>query len=258
MDKARTHDSLAAFAKLTHEVDGETRIVSDPPTIVPIEEMLPDASPADVAEIFDHNFGLYTQSLAGDRRRLLERFRFVHLARKVVGVGSVGTRAWIVLLIGRDREDPLFLQVKEAPGSALEPFLGPGEFDNQGQRVVEGQRLMQAASDIFLGWFRTQGIQDGVTRDFYVRQLWDWKLSAHIEHMSPEAMRVYGSACGWTLARAHARSGDRIAIAAYLGAKPAFETAIAEFAHRYADQNERDHAALVDAVKTGRLIAKEA
>jgi uncharacterized protein (DUF2252 family) len=257
VDKARTHDSLAALAKLTHEVEGETRIVSDPPTIVPIEELLPGASAADVAEIFDVNFGIYKESLPGERRRLLERFRFVHLARKVVGVGSVATRAWIVLLIGRDRDDPLFLQVKESPGSALEPFLDPSQFDNQGQRVVEGQRLMQAASDIFLGWFRTQGIQDGLTRDFYVRQLWDWKLSAHIERMSPEAMRVYGGACGWTLARAHARSGDRIAIASYLGAKRAFETAIAEFARHYADQNERDYAALVDAVRTGRLVAKE-
>ena len=255
--KAHRHDSLAAFSKLTHDVDGEPRIISDPPLIVPIEELLRGGDATDAEHIWEDYLRLYRDSLPGDRRHLVEGFRYTDLARKVVGVGSVGTRDWIVLLLGRDGNDPLFLQLKEASASVLTPYLGPSEFDNQGQRVVEGQRLMQAASDIFLGWFRGQGVDDGVTRDFYVRQLWDWKIGEDIERMSHAGMGFYGQACGWTLARAHARSGDRIAIAAYLGSNDTFAAAIAEFAESYADQNERDYRALGDAITTGRLVAHE-
>ena len=178
--KAHRRDSVAAFSKLTHDVDGERRIISDPPMIVPIEELLRGDDATDVERISEDHLRLYRDSLPGDRRHLVDRFRYAHLARKVVGVGSVGTRDWIVLLLGRDGDDPLFLQIKEASASALTPYLAPSEFDNQGQRIVEGQRLMQAASDIFLGWLRSTGVDDGVTRDFYVRQLWDWKMDADI------------------------------------------------------------------------------
>jgi uncharacterized protein (DUF2252 family) len=256
VDKAHRHDSLAAFSKLTHDVDGEPRIISDPPLIVPIEELLRDGEATAAKHIFEVSFSLYRDSLPDELRHLVDRFRYVHLARKVVGVGSVGTRDWILLLLGRDGNDPLFLQIKEASASVLTPYIGPSEFDNQGQRVVEGQRLMQATSDIFLGWFRTQGVDD-VTRDFYVRQLWDWKMSENVESMYPGGMRFYGRSCAWTLARAHARSGDRIAIAAYLGSSDTFAAAIAEFAESYADQNERDYGALRDAVTTGRLEAQD-
>ena len=254
--KAHRHDSLAAFSKLTHDVDGEPRIISDPPLIVPIEELLRGGEATAAEHIFEVGFSLYRDSLPDERRHLIDRFRYVHFARKVVGVGSVGTRDWILLLLGRDGDDPLFLQIKEASASVLTPYIGPSEFDNQGQRVVEGQRLMQAASDIFLGWFRTQGI-DGVTRDFYVRQLWDWKMGEDVERMYPGRMRFYGRSCAWTLARAHARSGDRIAIAAYLGSSDTFPAAIAEFAESYADQNERDYGALRDAVTAGRVVSEE-
>jgi uncharacterized protein (DUF2252 family) len=255
--KAHKRNSLAAFSKLTHDVDGEPRIISDPPIVVPIEELLRGGDATAAEHIFEVNFSLYRDSLPGDRRHLVDRFRYADLARKVVGVGSVGTRDWIVLLLGRDGDDPLFLQIKEASASVLAPYLAPSAFENEGQRIVEGQHLMQAASDIFLGWFRTQGLDDGVTRDFYVRQLWDWKMGEDIERMSPAGMGFYGQACGWTLARAHARSGDRIAIAAYLGSSDTFANAIADFAETYADQNERDHRALHDAVTTGRLVAQE-
>jgi uncharacterized protein (DUF2252 family) len=185
---------------------------------------------------------------------LLEGYKLVDIARKVVGVGSVGTRAWILLLTGRDGQDPLFLQAKEAEPSVLERFVGKSKFDNHGRRVVEGQRLMQAASDIFLGWVRVEGI-DGNARDFYVRQLWDSKASADLEAMAPSTMAIYADICGWTLARAHARSGDRIAIAAYLGKGSAFDDAMGHFAEVCADQNERDHKALADAVRTKRVTA---
>jgi uncharacterized protein (DUF2252 family) len=193
--------------------------------------------------------------LSGDRRHLLERFRYADAARKVVGVGSVGTRAWIVLLLGKDNDDALFLQVKQAEPSVLEPFLGATRFANHGERVVEGQRLMQAASDIMLGWLRTTGI-DGVKRDFYVRQLWDGKGSAIVELMNPDTMTAYGGMCAWTLARAHARSGDAAAIASYLGGGDAFDRSIAAFAEAYADQNERDYDALRAAVDSGRITAQ--
>jgi uncharacterized protein (DUF2252 family) len=253
--KARTKDSLRAFAKLTEMVDGEPRIVSDPPLIVPIEEIVP---PADHHRLDDYMRGVirsYRRTLATDRRRLLERFRYVHAARKVVGVGSVGTRAWIMLLIGRDRADPLFLQFKEAQTSVLEPFLGESTFANHGQRVVEGQRLMQAASDIMLGWIRATD-PAGQRRDFYIRQLWDGKGSALVELMDPQAMTIYAQLCGRTLAKAHARSGDAIAIASYLGAGDRFDRALASFAEIYADQNERDYSALREAARSGRVAVE--
>ena len=192
--------------------------------------------------------------MPGDRQHLLDRFRYVDAARKVVGVGSVGTRAWISLLVGRDESDPLMIQVKEAEASVLEPFLGPSGFTNHGQRVVEGQRLMQTASDIMLGWARIGGI-DGVERDFYVRQLWDSKFSAEIETMDTRVLTIYGEVCGWTLAKAHARSGDAAAISSYLGAGDTFDRALATFAESYADQNESDYAAFRQAVDSGRITA---
>ncbi len=236
-------------------MDGEPRIVSDPPLIVPIDEFVPDREKASVDEAIRQLIRSYRRSLAGDRRRLLERFRYVDMARKVVGVGSVGTRAWIVLMLGRDGNDPLILQAKEAEASVLEPYLGKSAFNNHGQRVVEGQRLMQAESDILLGWLRTEGI-DGVVRDFYFRQLWDAKGSAVIEVMEPAVMARYARVCGWTLAKAHARSGDAIAIAAYLGTSDSFDKALADFAESYADQNERDYEALKAAVADGRVVAQ--
>jgi uncharacterized protein DUF2252 len=253
--KARTHDNLQAFSKLTREVDGERRIISDPPLIVPVEELLPRRDAGRFQEAMHELIRTYRRTLLGDRRRLLEDFRFTHMARKVVGVGSVGTRAWIILFTGRDGNDPLFLQAKEAQPSVLEPYVGKSRYTNAGQRVVEGQRLMQASSDIFLGWERTPGI-DGVVRDFYVRQLRDWKGSLPPEGMTPTAMSVYAQICARALARAHARSGDRIAIASYLGKSDVFDRAIATFAERYADQNEQDYAALEKAVTSRRVKAE--
>jgi uncharacterized protein (DUF2252 family) len=253
--KAKAKDSMRAFSKLTHEVDGEPRIISDPPLIVPIEELLTDEH----REWLEHALRVvlrdYRRTLPGDRRHLLEEFAMTDVARKVVGVGSVGTRAWIVLMLGRDPQDPLFLQFKEAQDSVLARFVGKSEYANQGHRVVEGQRLMQAASDVFLGWDKIEGL-DGATRDFYVRQLWDWKASADVDNMDARGLDVYGRACGWTLARAHARSGDRVAIAEYLSGGSTFDRAMGEFAESYADQNERDYAAFAAAVKSGRLTAQ--
>ena len=253
--KARTKDSTRAFNKLTRVVDGERRIVSDPPLIVPVEELLPAADAERFEGAMESLVDSYRATLQGDRRRLLEGYRVVQVARKVVGVGSVGTRCWVILLMGRDTGDPLFLQCKEAPPSVLEGFVGATEFDNNGQRVVEGQRMMQAASDILLGWLHNEGGLDDVPRDFYVRQLWDWKVSADIATMPAETFPPYGRMCAWTLARAHARSGDAIAIGSYLGAGEEFDRALMTFAERYADQNERDHEALLAAVKSGRLQA---
>jgi uncharacterized protein (DUF2252 family) len=253
--KARTRDSVQAFAKFGTEVDGEPRIVSDPPLIVPIEELLPDDDRREVMAELAMLLRTYRKTLESDKRHLLEQFRFVHLAHKVVGVGSVGTRAWIGLLLGRDGQDPLFLQMKEAQESVLARFAGRSKYANQGQRVVAGQRLMQTASDIFLGWQRVTGI-DGEQRDFYIRQLRDWKGSAEIERMNPKGMAIYARMCAWTLARAHARSGDRVAIASYLGKSDVFDNAIADFAETYADQNERDYQALADAVSSGRIKAR--
>jgi uncharacterized protein (DUF2252 family) len=252
--KTRTKDSLKAFAKLTEIVHGQARIVSDPPLIVTIEDLAGDDEHAGIEDFVSGIVRSYRRSLPTDRRQLLERFHYAHAARKVVGVGSVGTRAWIVLMEGRDAGDPLFLQAKEAEPSVLEPFLNQSAFTNHGRRVVEGQRLMQAASDLLLGWVRIPGV-DGVSRDFYVRQLWDQKGSAAVETMSPRMMTGYARLCGWTLAKAHARSGDPVAIASYLGSGPTFDRALATFAESYADQNERDYAAFRDAVDSGRLSA---
>jgi uncharacterized protein (DUF2252 family) len=254
--KARAKDSTRALEKLTHVVDGELRVLADPPLIVPAEELMAADETRDLEETLLQMLDSYRASLPADRQHLLDGYRFRHLARKVVGVGSVGTRAWIVLLTGADDSDPLFLQAKEAEASVLEPYAGASRFENHGQRVVEGQRLMQAASDIFLGWCPAVGF-DGQQRDFYVRQLWDWKRSVEIERLTPHGLELYARMCGWTLARAHARSGDRIAIAAYLGAGDAFDLAIAEFSESYADQSERDHAALVAAIDSGRIDAEE-
>ncbi len=255
MAKARSKDSLRAFSKLTEIVDGEPRFVSDPPLVTPIEELASDVEQAEIEEFVRAALGSYRRTLSADRRRLLERFRYVHAARKVVGVGSVGTRAWIVLMLGRDESDPLLLQLKEAQASVLEPFLGKSRFSKHGQRVVEGQRLMQAAGDIMLGWIRIPGL-DGLSRDFYMRQLWDGKGSAIVELMSPSVLTTYAELCGRALAQAHARSGDAIAIASYLGAGEGFDRALASFAESYADQNERDYRALQEAVTSGRLTAE--
>jgi uncharacterized protein (DUF2252 family) len=253
--KARTKDSLRAFAKLTHVVDGEPRIVSDPPLIVPLDE-LPGAGQREIAqEAVQHVIGDYRRTLPGDRRRLLDRFRYVDAAHKVVGVGSVGTRAWIVLMLGRDDTDPLFLQAKEAGASVLEPYVGKSGYSNHGQRVVEGQLLMQAASDILLGWVHEKAAE-GETHNFYVRQLWDQKGSASVETMTPRLLEDYGRLCGWTLAKAHARAGDAVGIAAYLGKGDVFDCALARFAETYADQTDRDYAALQQAVKEGRVTAE--
>jgi uncharacterized protein (DUF2252 family) len=252
---ARAKDHLRAMSKLAQNVDGEPRIVSSPPRIVPVEELSPATAGEEVEQRMRGLLRAYRRSLPIDRRHLLEGYRYRHMARRVGGVGSVGTRTWIVLLTGRDGGDPLFLQVKQAGPSVLEPYAGRERARNHGQRVVQGQRLMQVDGDIFLGWLRAAWADD-TSRDYYVRQLWDWKLGAEVELMSPARLTVYGTLCGWTLARAHARSGDRIAIAAYLGSGKAFDRAIGAFADTYADQTERDHAALEQAVRAGRVAAK--
>ncbi len=254
--KARTRDSMSAFEKLTRVVDGERRIVAEPPLIVPIADLAQGQEREELFEGLHELLRAYRNTLEFDRRELLEQFRMVDVARKVVGVGSVGTRAWIALMLGRDGEDPLFLQMKEAEASVLEEHLGPSEFSNHGERVVTGQRLMQASSDIFLGWVHNPAGLDGRERDFYARQLRDQKGSAVIEQMIPKGMAMYGGLCGWTLARAHARSGDRIAIAAYLGNGNSFDRALVQFSHAYAEQNERDYKALAKAVKTGKITAE--
>jgi uncharacterized protein (DUF2252 family) len=254
--KGERKDSSRALAKLAVKENGDVRIRADPPLIVPIRDL---ADRSGVRRLEQEARQLlssrsYLNSLPADRRRLLEHFRYADMARKVVGVGSVGTRCWVILLLGRDSSDPLFLQAKEAPRSVLERFAGRSEFPNQGQRVVEGQRLMQAASDISLGWMHQPlGIDDPKSRDLYLRQLWDSKISPDIAGMQASEMTLYSKLCAWTLARAHARSGDSIAIASYLGSSASFDRAIATFAEAYADQNERDHAALLDAIAGGRV-----
>jgi len=259
LHKARTRDSTQEVGKLTHMVDGRPRIISDPPLIVPIDELLANrqADRKFVESEISDLIGKYRRTLETDRRYLLEQFEYADLAHKVVGVGSVGTRCWIVLMLGRNVQDPLFLQVKEASDSVLSRYVGASRYANQGQRVVAGQRLMQAYSDIFLGWQRSEAGLDGRTRDFYVRQLRDWKLSIDIDSLVPSGMQMYAQLCGWTLARAHARSGDRIAIAAYLGGSDVFDKAIVQFAAAYADLNERDYDALVGAVASGRITAAQ-
>ena len=254
--KARARDSMSAFSKLTHVVDGETRIVAEPPLIVPIDDLAHGSERDEMFDALHEHLRSYRESLRHDLRVLLEQFRLTDFARKVVGVGSVGTRAWIALLLGQDGQDPLFLQLKEADASVLEEYLGPSEFENHGERVVTGQRLMQAYSDIFLGWMHLEAGLDGKPRDFYGRQLRDWKGSAEIERMTPKGLARYGRLCGWTLARAHARSGDRIAIAAYLGKSASFDRALVQFSRDYADQNERDYKTLAAAVESGRITAE--
>jgi uncharacterized protein (DUF2252 family) len=250
--KAGKKNSLKAFDRLVHEVGGEPRIISDPPLLVPAGELVSEDQREALEERIVEMLGRYRESLKGDRRHLFDSYRFVEMARKVVGVGSVGTRAWVLLMMGRDGQDPLFLQAKEAEASVLEPHLGASVFGNHGERVVEGQWLMQASSDILLGWLPAIGF-DGGKRDFYVRQLWDGKRSVDVETLPPEGLEIYGHVCGWTLARAHARSGDPIAIGAYLGKGESFDQAIADFSVRYADQNELDYGALADAAKSGRI-----
>ena len=252
--KARTRDSMQALGKLTTEVDGRRQITADPPMIVPVEDVFSDMQADAVYEEIRSVLAKYRRSLQSDRRHLLEQFTLVQVARKVVGVGSVGTRAWVVLMDALDGVEPMFLQAKEAQPSVLAEYCGRSKYHHEGERVVAGQHLMQAQSDIFLGWTRATGA-DGVDRDFYVRQLRDWKFSMPIEQMLPPGLTAYAQLCGWTLARAHARSGDRIALAAYLGGSDKFDQAIADFAERYADQNERDYAALQAAVKEGKVEA---
>jgi uncharacterized protein (DUF2252 family) len=252
--KAHTKDSTQALGKLTTVVDGRRQIISDPPMIAPIEEVFAEVQADAIYAEIHTVLGKYRRTLQSDRRHLLEQFTLVQVAQKVVGVGSVGTRARILLMDSGDGVEPLFLQAKEAQPSVLAEYCGRSQYANQGERVVAGQHLMQAQSDIFLGWTRAQG-PDGVDRDLYVRQLRDWKFSAPIEAMIPQGMRFYARLCGWTLARAHARSGDRVALASYLGGSGRFDQAIADFAETYADQNERDYAALQAAVKDGKAEA---
>jgi uncharacterized protein (DUF2252 family) len=252
--RVRTKDSMRALAKLCHTVNGQLRILGNPPFVTPIEDVVPGAEQEHLEDVVRRMIRTYRRTLPHDRRHLLESYRYVHAARKVVGVGSVGARTWILLMVGRDDTDPLFLQFKEAQASVLEPFLGKTRYTQHGQRVVEGQRMMQAAPDILLGWERIITI-DGEQRDFYIRQLWDSKGSAEIEVMDPSGLEAYGTICGWTLARAHARSGDRIAIASYLGSGDAFDRAMTAFAETYADQNDRDFRALQEAVDSGRVSA---
>jgi uncharacterized protein (DUF2252 family) len=254
--KARTRDSMSAFAKLTETVDGRVRIFDQAPLIVPLDKLVSDGEREQMYDELHALVRRYRETLEFDRRVLVEEFELADFARKVVGVGSVGTRAWIALMLGRDEHDPLFLQIKEAEASVFEPFLGPSGFANHGERVVVGQRLMQASSDIFLGWLHIDSGLDGQARDFYVRQLRDWKGSAEIEQMIPKGMAAYGRLCGWTLARAHARSGDRIAIASYLGNGSSFDRAMLDFANAYAEQNERDYRRLTKAVSSGKIVAQ--
>jgi uncharacterized protein (DUF2252 family) len=249
--KARTTDSMRAMRKLTRISGGEPKIVADPPLIVPLDDLADDD--LDVEPLINGLVGRYRRTLDTDRRHLLRQYEISDIARKVVGVGSVGTRCWIVLLFGRDGTDPLFLQVKEAQQSVLEPYAKASRHSSDGQRVVAGQRMMQAAGDALLGWICTDEGLDGERRSFYVRQLRDWKMSVDVAAMVPDGMRLYAEMCGWTLARAHARSGDRIAIAAYLGGADAFDRAVADFATAYAELNERDYQALADAAATGRI-----
>ncbi|HEX4008785.1 MAG TPA: DUF2252 domain-containing protein [Solirubrobacteraceae bacterium] len=254
LTRVRTRDSALAFTKLTEIVDGEPRIIDRSPLIVPIEKMAQGVEREEMFDALHRILVAYRNTLPDERRRLVEQFRLADLARKVVGVGSVGTRCWIALLLGRDDDQPLFLQFKEADRSVLEEYAGASPYPNHGERVVVGQRSMQATSDIFLGWVRVADPEGA--NDFYGRQLNDWKGSAEIAQLGPGALAAYGRLCGWTLARAHARTGDRHAIAGYLGSGAAFDRAILEFARAYAEQNDRDYAALQAAAASGRITAE--
>jgi uncharacterized protein (DUF2252 family) len=254
--KARARDNAQAFAKFTYEVDGDTRIVSDPPLIVPAREFLSLAEFGQLEQRLGRFLIAYARSLHHERRTLLERYTLVDLARKVVGVGSVGTHAWVALLLGRDGHDPVVMQVKEAQASVFEEYVGHSPYENAGERVVAGQRTMQAVSDIFLGWLHVDEGVDGAPHDYYVRQLRDWKGSIEVEAMDARALRVYGGLCAATLARAHARTGDSIAISAYLGRGDVFDRALLEFSGAYAEQNDRDYRTLAAAVDSGRITAE--
>ena len=255
INQALKRDHLRAFSRLVEEVDGQLQFSHRPPLLVPLEELLDLEQRERYVEVIQSFLRQYRESLQPDRRMLVEQYRFVHMARKVVGVGSVGTRAWVVLLVGHDVDDPMILQLKEAQQSVLAPYAGETDYDCQGRRVVEGQRLMQAASDPLLGWYHIDGF-DGGAHDFYVRQLWDGKASVDVSQLGPAGLVAYGESCGWTLARGHARSGDRVAMAAYLGDDATFENAIAEFSRAYADTNEADHRRLCDAIESGDLVAE--
>ena len=253
--KARVRGSARALARLTTDQDGEVRFRSDPPLLVPMRELVAGEEAESFRAGIEDLIAAYAASLRPELRTLLSGYRIVDLAHKVVGVGSVGLRAWVILMLGRG-DEPLVLQAKEAEASVLEPFAGESPFANHGERVVIGQRTMQASSDVFLGWLRSEVSLDGRPREFYLRQLWDWKGSIDPALLQPSGLRVYGEMCAWTLARAHARSGDPAAIAAYLGRGGSFDTAMSRFAERYADQNAGDYAALKEAVESGRLAAR--
>jgi uncharacterized protein (DUF2252 family) len=255
VQQAHARDSTRVFAKRTQEVEGDLRIVADPPLIIPIEDIIvPGSEWEDPAPLIKKLLSTYRRTL-GHQHHPIEEFRYVHAAYKMVGVGSVGTRCYIMLMLGRDYKDPLFLQIKEAQASVLERFVSKSTYRHHGERVVAGQRLMQAATDIFLGWIRIRGL-DGVTRDYYVRQFHDWKGGADVDNLLVPGATLYARVCGATLARAHARWGDRIAIASYLGKGDAFDRAVADFSAVYADQNERDYEAFAAAVNSGRLTAR--
>jgi len=253
--KAQHKDRYRALDRLTERVDGQHRFVHDPPLIVPAEELLDEIERSELERRIRTLLADYRATLAFKDRRLASGYTYAAIARKVVGVGSVGTRAWVILLFGRDENDPLVLQAKEAEASVLEPYTEPSAFATHGERVVVGQSLLQAARDDFLGWEATTD-PDGVRRDYYVRQLWDWKASPDVESMDPVELDAYAHICGWSLASSHARTGDRIAIGSYLGHKAGFDDAMATFAAAYADQNERDHASLLAAIESGRIPAE--
>ena len=251
--KRGAKDNLRALDKLTEVVNGERRIISDPPLIVPLDELVPEAGQKALSGVVPQIFRSYRRTLALDRRMLLARYRYADAARKVVGVGSVGLQAWILLLLGRDDDDPLFLQLKEAQASVLESFLAKSEFANHGRRVVEGQRLTQSARDELLGWTKAKAVDGQTARDYYVRQLWDGKAQANLDALAADTLAVYAEVCGWTLAHAHARSGNPAELAGYLGRGDDFDRALASFAESYADQNEADYAALEAAARDGRI-----
>src|SRR5262249_4587557 len=252
--KALHKDHLHAFDRLIRAENGDACFISQPPLLVPVEELLDDAQRARYVEVIQEFLRQYRGCLLPHTRTMIERYRFMHIARMVVGVGSVGTRCWVILMLGRDQSDPLILQLKEALPSVLEPYAEPTVYEAQGRRVVEGQRLMQTSADHLLGWYGLTA-WDNREHDFYVRQLWDGKASIDVSRLSAVGLRSYGEACGWTLARGHARPADRVALAAYLGDSDFFDHAIAEFAGRYADTNADDHARLVAAIADGRLEA---
>ncbi len=254
LNKAKGKDALRAFSKLTEIFDGKPRFRSTPPVLVPADELLRGEQRAHYRDAVEMALHQYRSSLPAEWRPLYDLYRYQDIARKVVGVGSVGTRAWVLLFFGRDTNDPLILQAKQAEASVLERFVGKSRYANAGRRVVAGQRLMQAAGDVLLGWYHVVGF-DGQPYDFYVRQLWDGKGAFDVEQMDERSWPGYAALCAWTLARAHARTGDRIAIARYLGGTDRFDRAVADFSEAYAEQNQRDFERLAEAVESGRIAA---